>query len=72
MYDLFLLKISFVYAIVVRFYRTWYKSHNDIRVQTYLPEGIKFMLTVLFIYYFTILILAFFESIRMAVEFIVY
>lgn len=70
MYDLFILKCSFAYAIVMRVYRHWYKRNNEIHVETYLPEGIKFMLTMLFIYLFIYTTMAFFEGIEMVTKFL--
>ena len=70
MYDLFILKCSFAYAIVMRVYRHWYKQNNEIHVETYLPEGIKFMLSMLFIYLFIYTTMAFFEGIEMVTKFL--
>jgi hypothetical protein len=53
--DAFVLKISFAYAIIARMYRLYKKSKQPDQVEVYLPEGIKFLLTWVFIYLFTIL-----------------
>lgn len=51
--DPFTLKITFMGAIISRMFRHYKKSKQGTRVETYLPEGIKFLLTWLFIYLFT-------------------
>lgn len=56
MIDEVMLKWAFFYAIISRVYRHWYKSKHDIQVSVNLPEGIKFMLTMVFIYTFGLMI----------------
>jgi hypothetical protein len=48
----FLLKLSFAYALISRFIRNYVKSKREFKVEVNLPEGIKFLLTWVFIYIF--------------------
>ena len=60
--DPYLLKMTFFWTIVSRIIRHYRKSKTEPRIETYLPEGIKFILTYVFIYIFGIAILGFFEG----------
>ena len=60
--DPYMLKATFFWALVSRISRLYFKSKREPRVETYLPEGMKFILTYVFIYIFGIAILGFFEG----------
>lgn len=47
-----------MYAIIARLYRLYKKSKSPQHIEVYLPEGVKFLLTWVFIYIFTMLFAA--------------
>ena len=53
-----IIKISFLYAILVRIARHFIKQRKPQRVEVNLPEGLKFLLTWAFIYGFTIIFMS--------------
>lgn len=61
MIDTLMLKWAFFYAIISRVYRHWYKRKHEMRVTVNLPEGVKFLTTMVFIY---IVGLAFYHTTR--------
>lgn len=59
-----LIKICFAYAILARITRHYIKSKYPPNIEVNLPEGIKFLLTWVFIYIFTLVIISITQSIQ--------
>lgn len=66
--DPILMKAAFFWAIVSRVHRQYVKSKNEELVETNLPEGIKFMLTYVFIYMFSLFLIGFFDGTAILIQ----
>lgn len=66
--DPILMKAAFFWAIVSRVHRHYLKSKREEVIETNLPEVIKFMLTYVFIYMFSMFLLGFFDAITILTQ----